>query len=143
MNMRALNPFTLLLLASAFSVACASDRLPGEINVRREGLRLRISAETLPPKAMDKVIFRVVVTDEKTGEPIHGGQGTVWGRNKDYHEISNGLLEAAELGTYETNLTFITAGVWQLGVLFRRDSTHPYASVNWTQEVGAPRPLGG
>jgi hypothetical protein len=141
--MRALNPFTLLLAVCVISAACASDSPPGEINVRREGLRLRITAETLPPKAMDKVIFRVVVTDEKTGEPVHGGQGSVWGRNKDYHEISNGLAEAAALGTYETDLTFITAGVWHLGVLFRRDSTQPYASVNWTQEVRAPRPLGG
>jgi hypothetical protein len=132
------------VLVSALLVsACGPGPTRGEIVASSEGLRFTVTADTLPPRAMDDVTFRVTVRDARTGLPVEGGEGGVWGRNRSQHETSNGLTPLPELGVYTTKMRFITAGTWQFGVQFRRDSLSPFANFSWQQEVRSPAPYGG
>jgi hypothetical protein len=132
-----------LLLATSAVVACDQARRPYEIRGMSEGYRIYVTADTLPPRAQDEITWRVRVSDARTGQPVEGGEGALWARHsKDGHETHNGLAQAPELGTYTTKLPLVMAGQWSMGVVFRRDSTKPFATVAWMQEVRAPRPLG-
>jgi hypothetical protein len=143
LNMRPMNRLAALLLVAAVAGACGPPIPKDQIRGYSEGLSITVTADSLPPRAMDDIVWRVTVRDSKTGLPIEGGQGSVWARSRDGHETSSGLVPAKELGTYTTPLRLIMAAPWQMGVQFRRDSTSVFASISWIQEVLAPRPLGG
>ena len=125
------------------SWACGPAVPRDQIRGYAEGMSISVTADSLPPRAMDDVVWRVTVRDSKTGVPIEGGQGALWARSRDGHEISNGLVAARELGTYTTPLRLVIAAPWQMGVRFRRDSNAAFADIAWIQEVRAPRPFGG
>jgi hypothetical protein len=77
-----------------------------------------------------------MVHDAKTGLPIQGGQGRIFGTNKDMKTVANGLEETGELGTYRSNLMFVTAGMWAMALQFRRDSTQILQKTqDWTQDI--------
>jgi len=132
-----------LAAAALVTAGCGPGRPPGEQGGISEGMRFRITADSLPPRAMDRTLWRVTVTDAKTGAPIEGGEGRIWGRNKDGHYAGEGLEAAKELGTYLGTVEVMTAGSWQLHMEFRRNSNSPFGRIDWMQEVFAPRPLGG
>jgi hypothetical protein len=78
----------------------------------------------------------VVVHDAETGLPIQGGQGRIFATNRDMKTVSNGLEETGELGTYRSNLMFVTAGMWAMAIQFRRDSTQILQKTqDWTQDI--------
>lgn len=131
----------LALIASAPLFALACDvRTPPKIELKftTDSFDIRISAESLPTRALEPTHWRVVVHDLKTGLPIQGGQGRIFATNSDRKSISNGLAETGELGTYRTNLMYVTAGLWAMGLQFRRDSTLPLQRTqDWTQQIRA------
>ena len=129
----------LALIASAplFALACDKGTPPkNELKFTTDSFAIRVSPESLPTRALEPTYWRVVVHDLKTGLPIQGGQGRVFATNSDRKSISNGLAETGELGTYRTNLMFVTAGLWAMGLQFRRDSTLSLQRTqDWTQQI--------
>lgn len=132
------------LVASAFAfglLVTACDQAPkprSELRMATESFRIRISPESTPTRALEPTYWRVVVHDINTGAPIQGGQGRVFATNKDGKTVANGLEETGELGTYRTNLMFVTAGMWAMSMQFRRDSTQPLQKTqDWTQDIQA------
>ncbi len=115
----------------------------GPVESRRNELRLgtddfviRVSPETRPTRALDTIYWMVTVHDAKTGLPIQGGQGRIFGTNQDRKTVSNGLEETEELGTYRSHLMFVTAGMWAMAIQFRRDSTQVLQKTqDWTQDI--------
>lgn len=50
--------------------------------------------------------------------------------------MANGLEETGELGTYRSNLMYVTAGMWAMAIQFRRDSAQKLQKTqDWTQDV--------
>jgi hypothetical protein len=128
----------LLVAAPIGAMACDSgNNAPaGELRFVTDSFEVRISPESLPTRALEPVYWRVVVRDKNTGTPIQGGQGRVFATSRDTKTISNGLAETGELGTYRTQLMYVTAGLWAHGLQFRRDSTLPLQRTqDWTQDI--------
>lgn len=127
----------LLLAAPLLAIACDAGTPPkNELRFVTDSFVIRVSPESLPTRALEPIYWRVVVHDRKTGTPVQGGQGRVFATNEDRKSIANGLAETGELGTYRTNLMYVTAGLWAMGIQFRRDSTLPLQKTeDWTQQI--------
>lgn len=127
----------LLVLASAFAAACGvTEKKQGELRFVTDSFMIRVYPESLPTRALEPLYWRVVVHERKSGAPVQGGQGRLFATSMDRKSIANGLEETDELGTYRTNLMFVTAGMWALGIQFRRDSTLPLQRTqDWTQQI--------
>lgn len=126
------------LLAVGLLVAgCDAGRPPRhELRLRTEDFTIRVSPETRPTRALEPVYWRVVIHDAKTGLPISGGQGRIFATNRDRKTVANGLEETTELGTYRSNLMYVTAGMWAMAIQFRRDSTQILQKTkDWTQDI--------
>jgi hypothetical protein len=126
------------LLATAPVLAgCGATTPPkNELRFKTDDFVIRISPETRPTRALESTYWRVVVNDKKTGTPIQGGQGRIFATNRDRKTVANGLEETGELGTYRTNLMFVTAGMWAMSMQFRRDSTKALQRTeDWTQDI--------
>ncbi len=104
--------------------------------MKTESFAILISPETRPTRALEPIYWTVVVHDRETGTPIQGGQGRIFATSKDRKSIANGLEETGQLGTYRTNLMYVTAGMWAMAMEFRRDSTLPLQRTqDWTQDI--------
>ncbi len=128
----------LFLAVAPMLVAACGGPTPtkGELRFVTDSFVVRVSPETRPTRALEPIYWRVLVHDRITGTPIQGGQGRVFATSKDRKSIANGLEETGELGTYRTNLMFVTAGMWAMALEFRRDSTLPLQrTVDWTQDI--------
>ena len=124
-----------LFVAACLTVSCATEpRDP--VRLVTDDLVIRVSFDPMPPRAIEDVTFRVVVSDRETGHPIEKGEGRIFATNEDRHSIANGLTPGAEVGTYYTTLRFVNAGPWAMGIQFRRDSTKRLQRTNdWMQDV--------
>ena len=127
---------SLLVLSLSF-VACDAGTPPkNELRLNTDDFAIRVSPETTPTRALEPIYWRVVVHERETGKPVQGGQGRIFATNRDRKTTSNGLEETGELGTYRTNIMFVTAGMWAMGLQFRRDSTQPLQRTqDWTQDI--------
>ncbi len=128
------------LLAGAATIAGCSAGTPSkrELRFTTDDFTIRVAPEVTPTRALEPTYWRVVVHDLKTGTPIQGGQGRVFATNRDQKTVANGLEETDELGTYRTNLMFVTAGMWAMSMQFRRDSTKALQRTqDWTQDIQA------
>jgi hypothetical protein len=127
-----------LSLAAGLTLAgCDAGTPPrNELRLGTEDFTIRVSPETKPTRALEPIYWRVVVHDAKTGLPIQGGQGRIFATNRDRKTVANGLEETDELGTYRSNLMFVTAGMWAMAIQFRRDSTQILQKTqDWTQDI--------
>ncbi|MDQ8158684.1 MAG: hypothetical protein P3B76_00185 [Gemmatimonadota bacterium] len=108
----------------------------GELRFNTQDFVIRVEPETKPTRALEPIYWRVTVHDVKTGLPMQGGEGRVFATNRDRKTVSNGLGETEQLGTYRTNLMFVTAGMWAMAIQFRRDSTKVLQKTpDWTQDI--------
>jgi hypothetical protein len=96
---------------------------------------VRITTDPVPPRAIEDVVYKIVVQDKKTGEPIERGQGRIYGTSVDRANVNDGLAKGKEVGTYYAHILFPTTGDWAMGLQFRRDSVSKLEAVNWIQTV--------
>jgi hypothetical protein len=127
------------LFAAVALIAGACGSGPPDLAIRAysDHYAYRISSEPVPPLSMERTRFKVVVNDKKTGQPISGGEGIIYGETKDGLRTWDSFTPAPQLGTYYANLTFIIASNWAMGLRFRPDSAHRLEQVDWMQEVMA------
>jgi hypothetical protein len=125
------------LAAGLVMAGCDAGTPPkNELRLKTEDFTVRVSPETKPTRALEPIYWRVTVHDANTGAPIQSGEGRLFATNKDMKTVSNGLAATEELGTYRTNLMFVTAGMWAMAVQFRRDSTKVLQKTqDWTQDI--------
>jgi hypothetical protein len=131
-----------LLFAAAVlaAAACGPSRSATELRQWTDHYAFRIQADPAPPRARERIIFKVVVTDKETRQPIENGEGQLYAGTPDGASTYDALEQGPEVGTYYAHLSFITAGTWSVGLRFRRDSTATLEkTTNWTQEVRASR----
>lgn len=122
------------------SGACGSPQGPPALRFWTDDIAYQVSTDPIPPHAREDVLFKVVVRDKASGQPIEGGEGRVYATSADGANVWDALTPGPQAGTYYGKLHFITAGNWAMGMQFRRDSTHgPIQKLDWRQEVSAAR----
>ncbi len=128
--------FPLLLGALLGVVACGPPQGSAtDMRIWTDDFQMRISTDPSPPTAREAVIYKVVVRDKKTGEPIEQGEGRVFATSRDGANTWDSLEPTAESGAYTAKLRFITAGDWAVAIQFRRDSTSRLQRQDWMQTI--------
>lgn len=129
--MRAIG-FALML----FAVACG-PREPrvNQLRLYSTNYNFTIISDPSPPRAREKILYKVVIHDRKTRQPIETGEGQVYASNIEHSNTWDGFEKGAEVGTYYGRLNYVTSGLWAVAIRFRRDSLHPLEKVEWTQDV--------
>lgn len=129
-----------VLLTLAAAAACRPEPQKFTLRLETDTYTFRVSADPLPPRAREPTRYTVVVTDRKTKQPIEDGQGRIFASNAgpddpDRRTVWDGLASAEQVGTYNANLNFVTAGNWAMALEFRRDSTSRLERIDWRQDI--------
>lgn len=127
------------------TAACRPEPQQFALRLDTDSYSFRITADPLPPRARERTVYTIVVTDRETRQPIEGGEGRIFASNAgpedpDRRTVWNGLAPAEQVATYTANLNFITAGNWAMALEFRRDSTSRLERVDWRQDIRAEAP---
>ena len=123
------------ILLAVLAAACQSGPRDLSMKFLTEDMELRVLPDPVPPRARETVIYKVVVRDRETGEPIEAGQGQVFATSEDQIDVYDPLVKGPELGTYYARMHFITAGQWAVAIRFQRDTTKRLERMDWMQEV--------
>ena len=128
----ALVPLLVGVLAS-----CNSKPKPYELRLWSDNYAFRVTIDPTPPRALEQILYRIVVTDKKTGQPIETGEGRIFATSADRANTNDGLKKEAQLGTYSGRLFFATIGDWAAAIQFRREKNArlPLERVDWIQSV--------
>lgn len=127
-----------VVLAFAVLVAACKPTGDGDKSDLRDwtkDLAFRISTEPKPPRAREDILYKVVVRDKETGNPIEGGEGRIFATSRDGANTWDALTPGPEPGTYYGKLRYITAGDWAIAIQFRRDSLQVLQRIDWMQGV--------
>jgi hypothetical protein len=119
--------------------AIACDRSPRNLVLRQysDSFAFEISSDPAPARAREATIYKVIVRDKESGQPVEGGEGRVFATSVVDQQANSwdGLAPGPELGSYYAHLKFIISGEWAVAIQFRRDSTHPLERSDWRQTV--------
>lgn len=132
---RLLAVVALVVLTSAAACKSSGNSDKSDIRDWTKDLAFRISTDPKPPKAREDIIYKVVVRDKTTGNPIEGGEGRIFATSRDGANTWDALIAGPEPGTYYGKLRYITSGDWAIAIQFRRDSTQVLQRIDWMQGV--------
>jgi hypothetical protein len=131
--------FCVRLLALGLAVLCVAcgPREPRrrELRLISESYSFIISSNEAPPYAREATLYKVVIRDRDSRQPIETGEGQIFASNAERANTWDGFAKGDELGTYYGKLNFVTAGLWAVAIRFRRDSVHRLEKVEWMQDV--------
>jgi hypothetical protein len=124
-------------LVAAALTSCGSNPKLLELRLWSDSYAFRVTVNPMPPKALEPILYRIVVQDKKTGQPIETGEGRIFATSADRANTSDGLKKEKELGTYSGRLFFATSGDWAAAIQFRREPNPrmPLERVDWIQSV--------
>jgi hypothetical protein len=140
--MRGRGALALMLATTMVAVilSCGSDHKPVEMYYPTQTYAFTVSPSVSPPHAREDILWKIVVRDRRTRQPIENGDGQIYSNTREGARTYDGLSYAEhEVGTYYGKLNFAVAGLWAMGVRFRRDSLHPLEKIEWMQDVLADR----
>jgi hypothetical protein len=128
---------SLVLLLAAVVAGCGGNPKATELRLWSDNYAFRVTMDPMPPRALEPIVYRVVVQDKKTGQPIETGEGRIFATSADRANSSDGFKKEKELGTYSGRLFFATTGDWAAAIQFRRDKDPrmPLERVDWIQGV--------
>lgn len=117
--------------------SCGRSKKALELRLWSDSYAFRVTVEPMPPLALEPAVYRIVVQDKKTGQPIENGEGRIFATSADRANTSDGLKKEKELGTYSGRLFFATSGDWAVAIQFRIQRNPPMAleKVDWVQTV--------
>ena len=126
-----------LSLVAAALTSCGSNPKLLELRLWSDSYAFRVTVDPMPPRALEPILYRIVVQDKKTGQPIETGEGRIFATSADRANTSDGLKKEKELGTYSGRLFFATSGDWAAAIQFRREQNPrmPLERVDWIQTV--------
>jgi hypothetical protein len=130
--MSTMRAYVILLVAL---LGCGPRAPEGELRLLSETYSFRITPSESPPRAREGTLYKIVIRDRESREPIETGEGQIYANNADRAGTWDGFAKGAELGTYYGKLNFVTAGTWAIAIRFRRDSLHGLEKVEWVQDV--------
>ena len=123
-----------LVLSSVLSCR-PSECAPPTLCQITKSYHFAITPSVAPPFAREAILYKVVVRDRESRQPIETGEGQIYASNVDRANTWDGFAKGAELGTYYGKLNYVTSGQWAVAVRFRRDSAHALESTEWMQDV--------
>jgi hypothetical protein len=128
---------SLVLVLAAVVASCGGNPKATELRLWSDNYAFRVTMDPMPPRALETIVYRVVVQDKKTGQPIETGEGRIYATTADRANSSDGFKKEKELGTYSGRLFFATTGDWAAAIQFRRDKDPrmPLERVDWIQGV--------
>ena len=128
---------TLMLVGLAIvTLGCgAREPRPQELRLISPNYSFSIVPSAAPPYAREATLYKVVIRDRDSRQPIETGEGQIFASNAERANTWDGFAKGAEIGTYYGKLNFVTAGLWAVAIRFRRDSLHPLEKVEWMQDV--------
>ncbi len=122
--------------ALLLSASCApSEPKRRELRMISPTYAFTIIPSQAPPHAREGILYKVVIRDRDSRQPIETGEGQIYANNAERSSTWDGFAKGAELGTYYGKLNFVTAGTWAVAIRFRRDSLHALEKVEWMQDV--------
>ena len=140
---RARSGVVALILLLVAAGGCTTNKDVGMMRLYTDDFEFRVTPDVVPPRALERITYTIVVKDKKTSEPVVNGEGRIFASNADGVNTWNGFTYGPEVGTYRATMTFVTAGQWALGIQFRRDSTQALQrTADWRQQVGNERAPG-
>jgi hypothetical protein len=112
-----------LALVAAFAalagLACASEPRPHRIRLATDDFAFEVTADVMPPRAVDLTTYTIRVKHRETKAPVVDGEGRLFATNRSRTTVWDGFAPGPEPGTYTARVRFLTAGQWQLGIQFR------------------------
>ncbi len=132
-----LRPLALIAMVAGVLGGCGPNPKATELRLWSDNYAFRVTATPTPPLALEPIVYRIVVSDKKTGQPIETGEGRIFATSADRANSSDGLKKEKEVGTYSGRLFFATTGDWAAAIQFRRekDARMPLERVDWIQGV--------
>ena len=129
---------SIVLVLAVLVASCGGNPKATELRLWSDNYAFRVTMDPMPPRALEPIVYRVVVQDKKTGQPIETGEGRIFATSADRANSSDGFKKEKELGTYSGRLFFATTGDWAAAIQFRRDKDPrmPLERVDWIQGVG-------
>jgi hypothetical protein len=125
-----------MIAAGLALVACAPREAgPRQLRMISASYSFTITPSQSPPYAREATLYKIVVRDRESREPIETGEGQIFANDSTGARTWDGFAKGAELGTYYGKLNFVVAGLWAVAIRFRRDSLHPLERVEWMQDV--------
>lgn len=106
-------------LAALTGLGCASEPRPHRIRLATEDFAFEVTADVMPPRAVDLTTYTVRVKDITTKQPVVDGEGRLFATNSSRITVWDGFAPGPEPGSYTARVRFLTAGQWQLGIQFR------------------------
>ena len=127
----------LVIVLAVFTASCGGGPKANELRLWSDSYAFRVTMDPMPPRALEPIVYRVVVQDKKTGQPIETGEGRIFATSADRANSNDGFKKEKELGTYSGRLFFATTGDWAAAIQFRRDKDPrmPLERVDWIQGV--------
>jgi hypothetical protein len=129
----------LAMVAVALVAACQGEQRPRSLRQLTDSYLFTITPDQAPPHAREDVMYKILVRDRKSRQPIETGEGQIFANNRDGASTWDGLTKGPEIGTYYGKLNFVTSGEWAVAIRFRRDSTAKLERTDWMQDVLAER----
>jgi hypothetical protein len=129
----------LALAAVTVGAACGGEPKPRSLRQLTDSYLFTITPDQSPPHAREDIMYKVLIRDRDSREPIEAGEGQIFANNRDGASTWDGLSKGPEIGTYYGKLNFVTAGEWAIAIRFRRDSTAKLERIDWMQDVLAER----
>ena len=114
---------------------CGPSQPNSDVRQWTDNFAYRISVEPMPPEAMEPAVYKLVVRDRETNQPVENGEGRVFATSRDGANTDDGLAKGNEVGTYYARLYYVISGDWAIAVQFRRDSTARLERADWIQTV--------
>jgi hypothetical protein len=124
-----------LLTGAVVLWGCGSERGPRPLRQMTDSYYFTITPDQVPPRAREPILYKVLVRDKESRQPIESGEGQIYASNRDGAQTWDGLTKGPEIGTYHGKLHFVTAGDWAVAIRFRRDSTAKLEKTEWMQDV--------
>ncbi len=128
-------------LCAIVALACGPAQPNTDVRQWTDKYAFRISVEPMPPVALETVVYKVVVRDRVTGQPVEQGEGRIFATSRDGANTDDGLAKGKEIGTYYGRLYYVITGDWAIALQFRKDSTERLERADWIQTVlPSPKP---
>jgi hypothetical protein len=127
----------MMMVVGVLLVSACDRKDPRDLTMRlySASYSFVIGPSEVPPYAREATLYKVVVLDKESRQPIETGEGQIYANDSTQKSTWDGFRKGTELGTYYGKLNFLTAGTWAVAIRFRRDSLSPLETVEWTQEV--------
>jgi hypothetical protein len=125
----------LALATLTIGAACGGEPKKRALRQLTDSYLFTITPDQSPPHAREEILYKVLVRDRDSRQPIEAGEGQIFANNRDGASTWDGLAKGPEIGTYYGKLNFVTSGDWAIAIRFRRDSTAKLERTDWMQDV--------